>query len=52
MTDEKLETFSKKSEHVFVCDSRGTLKVNDSHLGNATICQLSEYQDFWNAERW
>ena len=34
--------FSEKSEHTSIFDPCGTLKVNGSHLGNATICGISE----------
>ena len=37
-----LTLFSKKSEHVAIFDPCGTLKVNGSHLGNATICGISK----------
>ena len=34
--------FSEKLEHVSIFDPCRTLKVNDAHLGNATICGISE----------
>ena len=37
-----LTLFSEKSEHVSIFDPCGTLKVNGGHLGNATICSISE----------
>ena len=37
-----LTLFSEKSEHVPIFDPCGTLKVNGGHLGNATICGISE----------
>ena len=37
-----LTLFSEKSEHVSIFDPCGTLKVNGGHLGNATICGISE----------
>ena len=37
-----LTLFSEKSEHVLISDLCGTLKVNGGHLGNATICGISE----------
>ena len=37
-----LTLFSEKSEHVSIFDPCGTFKVNGGHLGNATICGISE----------
>ena len=37
-----LTLFSEKSEHVSIFDPCETLKVNGGHLGNATICGISE----------
>ena len=37
-----LTLFSEESEHVSIFDPCGTLKVNGGHLGNATICGISE----------
>ena len=37
-----LTLFSEKLEHVSIADPCGTLKVNGGHLGNATICGISE----------
>ena len=39
-----LTLFSEKSVHISIMDPYGcgTLKVNGGHLGNATICDISE----------
>ena len=37
-----LTLFSEKLEHVSIFDPWRTLKVNGGHLGNATICGISE----------
>ena len=34
--------FSEKLEHISIFDPCGTFKVNGAHLGNATICGISE----------
>ena len=39
---DNLTLFSEKSEHVSIFDPSRTLKVNSGHLGNATICGISE----------